>query len=218
MTPMQLPAGFWWILLVGLAVILVATLVDWRRDTVRARRTDEQLAQHDPGTQRVEPSVLSAAEAARLATQVTSLAAHLPTDRFSTHVRPSRSITRGTLVLVSDDPLGDLRTILTPLQRASAQGAPLALVAPGFSDDLLEVLATNLQAGHLVCVPLVADDQARTSIAELTGARPVELADLQSGHLPDDRYGRAELLVADTESAAVVRPDSAPANTRMPTA
>lgn len=206
------------ILVVGLAVLAVATAVDWYRDT-RARAAVLPKIQDDaddvPEYVTVNPEdlparhVLSDEESRQLDADLATdlrldLPARLADERLTTHLDPVRSIVRGALVLVCPDGIGSVAEVLKGLELARAHGTPMVLAAPWFDPELVDTLVVNMARGLLTSVPLLCPPQACTEVAEATGASPVSRADLQAGDVPPSVYGRALLVVADTQSCVLV--------------
>lgn len=107
-------------------------------------------------------------------------------------------------LLVVDGGVTAMRELLGPLQRAS-EDAPLVIVADGFHPEVLTTLAANRRALGLPVVAAEAPPKERRRLAELTGATPLEPADLQAGYVPDSSLGRAAHW-SSTSSRSWVQP------------
>ena len=117
----------------------------------------------------------------------------------------------GPVVLVCADEVGSLRELLGLLERLLLSRTPLVLVAPRVDREVMATLEVNRIQGLLsVVVVLVADAEARDSLARGCGATPTERADRQAGYLPAGVLGRCRRWVStDRRSLAVTRETSA---------
>ncbi|MBO1030778.1 hypothetical protein IPV09_05435 [Tessaracoccus sp. SD287] len=213
------------ILVVGITLLVVAALADWRSrrrlDAALQQAPDRGPAMADAPVPRYlpEPSpderprlhpLTSQEQAdlnAELATdQLRTVAATLADARLATTTDPQRAIIRGPLVMVCPEGVGSLREVLDTLNRASQQKSGIVLVAPSFDAEVLDVMSINVDRGILEALPLRADEDTCAQIAGLTGATGVPRADLQAGYLPHSVYGRALLVVAGLDQTVLVAP------------
>lgn len=211
------------ILVVGITLLVVAALADWRSrrrlDAALQQAPDRGHAMADAPVPRYlpEPSPderprrhpLTSQEQsdldAEMATdQLRTVTATLADARLATTTDPQRAIIRGPLVMVCPEGIGSLREVLDTLNRASQQKSGIVLVAPSFDAEVLDVMSINVDRGILEALPLRADEDTCAQIAGLTGATGVPRADLQAGYLPHSVYGRALLVVAGLDQTVLV--------------
>lgn len=93
-------------------------------------------------------------------------------------------------LLIADGAIESIRELLAPLSTAT-DSAPLIVVAPRISSEVLATLGANRKALGLPVLAALADERDRLRLAELTGATPLTTADLQAGYVPDHALGRA---------------------------
>ncbi|MDO5066390.1 MAG: hypothetical protein Q4D96_03820 [Propionibacteriaceae bacterium] len=91
-----------------------------------------------------------------------------------------------------------MRDLLIPISRHK----PLVIVAEHLDQEVIDTLVANFKALRLpVLVVLPQDVQ---EVAELTGAEPLEAADLKAGYVPQEALGRVGRWVSDGASTRVV--------------
>lgn len=106
------------------------------------------------------------------------------------------------VVLVVDGPVLDMRQLVGPLGRATID-APLALVAPSYSPDVLATLSANRRALNM---PVLACTASETDVAELAtwcGAEILSPSDLSAGYVPAAALGRARRWISEARGSWV---------------
>lgn len=98
------------------------------------------------------------------------------------------AIATAPLVVVCADEVFSTRELMPVFAQTTAAapgGVPLVLVAPSFADEPLGTLRANHTMRLLQIVPVVCpDDHEWTRIAAITGTRPTNRRERQSGHFP----------------------------------
>ena len=108
------------------------------------------------------------------------------------------------LVLVCADPVATVRELLPVLEQVLRAGRPLALVAPELAPEVIGTLEVNVIQRKVALVAVVADEPARTTIARVTGAEPVDRADRQSGYLTPAQLGHVAQWVSTRDATYLV--------------
>ncbi|MGJ6980002.1 hypothetical protein ACSDQ9_05655 [Aestuariimicrobium soli] len=221
------------ILAVGLLVLTVAALVDWRSK----RRADRELS--SPPTSEtpdgeplptpdyvsadelersaVTPVPLTPDEASALAAASTSPATlHLTTGladpRQATRTDPAAPDRRAMvlthpLFLVVRDGIGSPQEAMQTLERAARSKEPLVLASSAIDPEVVDLVTVNVRQGILDAGTLVLADEDLDRLATTTGATVVQRSDLQAGYVPHSAYGRAAWVSADAGSTTVVPVD-----------
>jgi len=199
--------GFFIILGVGLAILVVAALADRR-----TRRRGEGLVgtgANDDGTTptyqtmsellRHSPSATSAAspEALRGAT---SVALTLASQALANDDR--RCLASDPRVLICDDAVTTVRE-LVPVWGRLQPGQALTVAAPVFDPAVVDTAVANSRAGTRLVQLLVGEADARAALANLTGATPVTHADLQADAVTAGALGHAKLIAAGPDATQV---------------
>lgn len=218
------------VVVVGLAVIVVGAVRD-RRITERRRREMlappqrnipafspdapspaylSELQAHRPPAH-ARPTDLTEEERDRLRTwsasaATTVVAAGYASDDLITDQPTRWAVLADAAVLVSDDGLGSLRELLGVLERQVPTGHPLVVVAPSISRELIGTFAVNhLQQLISVLPVVVASQQDRRLIAEVTDATVMTRADLQSGYLPEGTLGSCSTWMSTADRSYLHR-------------
>ena len=108
------------------------------------------------------------------------------------------------LVLVCADAVATVRELLPVLEQVLRVGRPLVVVAPELAPEVLGTLEVNVIQRKVALVAVVADDAARATIAEVTGAEVVDRADRQSGYLTPARLGQVAHWVSTRDASYLV--------------
>lgn len=93
-------------------------------------------------------------------------------------------------LLIVDGAVTAMRELLAPLRSVSPE-QPLIIVADAFHPDVVATLAANRRALSMAVVAAVAGSRDRRRLAELTGATPLSVLDLQAGYIPQSCLGEA---------------------------
>lgn len=217
----------WWYLVIALAIglplLALAALVDWRsrvrRNQALSSAPDRDIPHHDGPAPHYIPAddvlsrpvvlaALSSDEASRLDAELAD-ATRLPvgwaSDRFATHRDPVRAMLSGPLVLVCDE-VSALRELLTPLQRARQLGRPLVIVAERIDPAVIDTLVANRLRLDLGLLAVVAPADVLDSLRSLLGTPGSTRTDLQAGYLPATALIEVQRWVADRAASWIVRP------------
>lgn len=119
-------------------------------------------------------------------------------------------------VLLLSDPATSVRALLTVLAERARAPHALVVVAPEVNNEVVDLLVVNVAQQYLVVGGVaVPDAEGRDRVAALTGATPVDHADLAAGYVPDTSLGhcrrwtsdaeRSWILTGDTDDPAVVQ-------------
>lgn len=101
-------------------------------------------------------------------------------------------------IIAIDDPLKSEREVLPFLE--VAHGAGLVLIAAGFSQHLLDVLAVNAIQRTMKICPVVAHGDVE-AIADSLGIIPVSQEDAKAGYLPQESWGEAEWWISSEKES-----------------
>lgn len=212
------------ILVVGIALVVVATVVDRRselrasgkRPTLPAPTTEvdqttpteppayysaEQLLDAAPPATRFSPD-----EERELATQLEQaeqIECRLATELLATHTG-GRLIVDQPRVLACPDQIEQIREILRLLADASADRTPLVIAATAIDADTLQTLVANKLAGTVDVALLLGDQAAVTRLAEISGAPMIGLDDRRAGAAKLTELGHPSRLVADGDASWVI--------------
>lgn len=218
------------ILVVGIALVIAATLAD-RRSAARLTKADdteissagadpaasekpvpieppayitsEQLLRGAPPAARFSPDQERELAAQLAAASTVRIDCRVAAPTLATHTG-KRSILDQPRVLVCADEIGQLREVLPLLGSAAADMQPLVIAAPTIDADALQTIIANKLAGKLqVCVVLGAAE-ALAELAAAVGSRPVPLADRQAGAITFTALGRAARFVAGPAGCWVI--------------
>ena len=200
---------------IGLVLLIVAAVHD-RRQRLLAERIEiaplEEPVQPDapapppPGRRYVRRTAapFTADERTRVGEwQRHSSTRHVPASladaALATHLDPATSIVHDATVLVSDDPVTEVREVLSTAKRALDDSRSLLIVAPACSPEVVELLSVNLHAGTLAGCVAIAEDAARAQVCEITGATKVGTSQLRGDFLPPSSYGHAWRVLCDAD-------------------
>lgn len=129
---------------------------------------------------------------------------------FLNHADRGLAILANPHVLTLQDDLTSDRDVVTLLTEARRRGRPLVVVAPYFSDAVLQTLLANARTGKLRILPVPLDDERlRRKAVALTGGRLLSPSALASAWLPDECWGRCEGWISDLDDSWIL-PDKAP--------
>ena len=198
--------GFLLILAVGVTIMSIATFVDWRsRKKIEAATNPSSI---DP-TDSPRPDYVSAGELQSKAGLLQAPASWVDGESIdfqlqllapvlATH-EPAQAIHRDAQVLITADPIADIRTIIPALQRASGS-YPLVIAALGFDEGTQQTLIANHLGGKIQVHPLVGDVDELIRFAEATGSPVFSNTDLQADRPAITPLGMAEIIVSTTEN------------------
>ena len=196
--------GFLLILVVGLVITLAAGWMDRRsRKKIEALTTPAPILSDDPkpdyvlagelqaraGNLQPAPRTLNVEE-----TRHFQLALLAPV--FATH-EPDQAIHRDAQILLSIDPVSDVRTLIPALQRA-AGSYPLVIAALDFDEGTQQTLIANHLGGKIQVHPLVGEVDELIRFAEATGSPVFSNTDLQADRPAITPLGMAEIIVSTT--------------------
>jgi len=207
--------GFFWILGVGIVVLVIAALADRR-----TRRRTEGILPDAPLDDTADdqesvptPSYVTATELLRrseaapvdastnaLLRGAPTLALTLASPDLNTH--DDRSLATDPCVLVCDDDVLTFRELL-PIW-GTTPGQALTVAAPAFDPVVIDDMTANTRGGIRVVQALVGDADARSILADLTLATSVTRADRQAGAVPVTALGHARLIASGRDSTSVV--------------
>ncbi|MGI5950303.1 MAG: hypothetical protein ACOX61_00430 [Brooklawnia sp.] len=209
------------ILVVGIALVVAATLVD-RRNSARASAGELPMASVDTDGNRLEPPayVTSAQlldnaipvadfspeqerELADQLEQATRSNCRLATEHMATHTG-NRLIVDSPRVLACFDQISEFREVLQMMSDASADRTALVIAATQIDAEALETLVANKLAGTVEVAVLLGDQAAVKALAEASATPLVDVSDRRSGFVRFTDLGRPERLVADAESSWVI--------------
>lgn len=209
----------------GLAVLSIAYV----RDRTTARRVkealksppDRDIPRFDPSVPRPEyltelesrddpPGVASTAltddDRVALRELITTDAAHrmvggYPIREFATDRDTGWSVLDGPVVLIAADEVTSMRELLPVIETAAQR--PLVIVAPGFSNEVVDTLRVNKSQRKLrVCPVLTAEDPH--VLAGLLDGQPLTGSDLRSGYVPDAALGHPSRWVCDDSQSWII--------------
>ena len=218
------------ILVVGIALVIAATLAD-RRSAARLTKADateissagadpaaserpvsieppayitsEQLLRGAPPAARFSPDQERELAAQLTAPSTVRIDCRLAAPTLATHTG-ERAILDQPRVLVCADGIGQFREVLSLLGSASVDMQAPVIAAPTIDADALQTIIANKLAGKLqVCVVLGGAD-ALAELAAAVGSRPAPLADRQAGAIALTDLGRPARLVASPSACWVI--------------
>lgn len=213
------------ILVVGITILLIAGLLDWRSKK-RADRAAKDLPEREiPGLhEELHPDyvtedelkksrawqTLTSDEAAELEEELADAETFGVGGQpgLTTHESPRRSILRNVLVMVVPEAGMTIREALPTLERAVAEKAPILIASSALDPQLVDLLAANLARGVLESSALAMDSEDLERLCTISGATPITRAELQSGFTSRANYGRLALLVSDQKQTQLLGTDS----------
>jgi hypothetical protein len=217
--------GIGLVLVIGIAVVVYGWLAD-RIDTKRRREALEQAPDRPiPGLnpdapaptyvsspQALQPrprTVLT--EEARTSLQqrlngAPSMAYGHAASEFVTDTNSGLCILELPWILVANEAVDSIREVLPFLQKASAAGHKVVLVAPAIDEAVLGTLRVNAVSGTLanVAVILPGIDQRR-QLSSLVGADPLSRQDLRAGYVPPSSIGTCGTWVSSDVRLWILR-------------
>lgn len=210
------------ILVVGIALVIAASLAD-RRSQLRASGREPGRPTVAPGGEdREEPAYQTAQQlldnappAARftpdqereLADQLASavrVECRLATELLATHTG-GRMIVDQPRVLVCSDQISEIRELLRLLSDASADRSPLVIAAAAIDADTLQTLVANKLAGTVEVAVLLGDESALAELAQAAGSPLVTVDDRRSGVVKVADLGRPARVVADANACWAIQ-------------
>lgn len=215
---METPVAMAIVAVVVLAVIVYGAVSDRRRN----RRQAEQLAtppereiprfvpdQQAPhylteleARRTAAPRALSPEQRNRLVAakqNATRIGVGYASAAFVTDTETGWAALTDVRVLLCNEPVGQLRELIAPVEESLNSPHPLVIVAPDFGEEALRTLEVNSLQGLMDVLLVRADGDAATAILTITGATAVELLDLRTGYLPDDVHGRADTWISSAK-------------------
>lgn len=209
------------ILVVGIALVVAATLVD-RRNSARASAGELPMASMDADGKSLEPPayVTSAQlldnaipatnfspeherELAAQLEQATRTDCRLATEHMATHTG-NRLIIDSPRVLACPDRISEFREVLQMMSNASADRTALVIAATQIDAETLETLVANKLAGTVDVAVLLGDPTAVRALAGAAHTPLVDVSDRRSGFVRFTDLGRPARLVADAEASWVI--------------
>lgn len=216
------------ILVVGIALVIAATLAD-RRNALRAATeqqgqsvddtgarpeldaptgppayiTTDQLLDRAPLATRFTPDEERALAAQLAASSTTKVACRLAAPTLATHTG-TRALLDQPAVLVCGDTINQFRELVALLAAASADRVPLVIAAPKIDAETLQTVIANKLGGTVAVAVVLGDDQALTELATAAGSPVHSLADRQSGAAGLRGLGRPARIVADPDATWVI--------------
>lgn len=198
---MELPAGMWVILAVGLVLLATAAVADRRS---RRRAEAEQGIAPDRRIPRMSRALCDHLDEV-LAGGRLALEASLASVQAATHLSPDgtpTAVLENPRVIVCPEPLDGARLIQAILM-GNPDGADLVIMAPSFDEFALGVvLANHLHGPHKV-VPVAAGAEQQEATTSALGSVPTSLQGIRSGWLPAEVWPRASLVISDQISTTV---------------
>lgn len=192
------------VLAVGVPLLGVAVLLDWRR----RRRMEGTVS--DRGDQQGRPRYLTQSDIDALPRPSRGTSSGHPTagtrlpfgyasPDFAT--TGDRAEYRNVRVLVVDGDISGIRELMVPL----ARHRPLVIVARGVEPEVLATLVANRKALDLPVLAAVTSEPAVA--AEHSGAEMLGLADLRAGYVPEHALGRAAVWASNLTHTWLVHAD-----------
>lgn len=169
--------------------------------------TRAQARQPPPGGGRPE---LDTAERDRISTELrdrstVSLKIGYASDGFVTDTGTGRAVLDEPRVLVSAEPVMNIRELISVIEHMMTDGSPLVVVAPTFADVVLDTLEVNHIRQQIDLLAVVTRDPVLVDrITAATGAQLVSRIDLQTGYLADRDLGRCRRWVSDHRRSHII--------------
>lgn len=212
------------LVVVGVAVILYGALADRARNR---RRAAEMMAPPERvipglGASAGQPQYVSALQARRPPTTpptvpqapngagsatVTIRAGYASKD-FVNDETGRRAVLDDPYVVVCADAVETVRELLPIVEPALREHRALVLVAPALGGDVLDALEVNAIQRLVSVVAVLADEASRRTVAEATGAQPLDRADRQSGYVSTDQFGRTPLWISTRDTSSLTDRDA----------
>jgi len=216
------------ILLAGVALVVIATLVD-RRSARRAAgeespRTNTDAAPHATSSPRTAPAqapyvtarqllddapraeAFSPAQERELASELSSartVSCRLAAPTLATHTG-TRAVLDRPRLLACEDAVLSVRELLVLMGRAADEATPLLIAAPEMDADTLQTVIANKLAGTLPVAVVFGERDAITTLATATGTAPVPASDRMAGAASWDGLGRCDRIVVDEKQTWIV--------------
>lgn len=202
---MQIPAGLWVILAVGMVLLVAAALAD-RRSRRRAEADDPTISGSLPAMSRDLCTRLDEL----MTGDHTTISARLASTAAATHTSPDgapTAVLEDARIIVCPEPLDGARVIQAVLI-GNPDAKDLAILAPSFDEFALGVVLANHLHGPSHVIPVIAGEDDQEAVTSALGSTPTSLQAIRSGWLPAAIWGAARLIVADEISTTLVpRPD-----------
>lgn len=212
------------LVVVGVAVILYGALADRARNR---RRAAEMMAPPErvvPGIHAGagSPKYVSALQARRRPTTsptvpqgqldtsaaTVTISAGYASKDFVNDEGGRRVVLDDPYVVVCDDAVETVRELLPVVEPALREHRALVLMAPALGDDVLDALEVNAIQRLVSVVAVLADEASRRTVAEATGAQPLNRADRQSGYVGIDQFGRTARWISTRDTSSLVGRDT----------
>jgi hypothetical protein len=171
------------------------------------RYLSAQQAHRPPANARPEPT---ATERGRLESELDRASTRtvpvgFASDGFVTDTATGRAVLDDARVLVSAEPIMNIRELVPAIEHMIIDGTPLVITAPAIAPDVLDTLEVNHIQRKLDLVVVVTRDPVATDmITEATGASLVSRVDLQTGSLADRDLGRCRHWVSERKRTRIV--------------
>jgi len=109
-------------------------------------------------------------------------------------------------ILIANETVDSIREVLPFLQKASAAGHKVVLVAPAIEEAVLGTLRMNAVSGTLDnAAVLLPNLHHRRALCSLVGADLLTRQDLQAGYVPPSAIGTCGTWVSNSERLWIVR-------------
>lgn len=192
-------ADYWGLIIalaIGLPLLLLAVVLDRR---ARRRREGEPGRAPDTGDAEFDsivPAYVTQSEVDAMphpagpATRMPAPADHVVpvghlADEFATD--GDACILTDAHVLLVNGEVDAMRQLLVPLSKWS----PLALVARGFHDDVVDTLVANRKATKMSVVAVKVSTSQLEGLQQALGGLLLDASDLQAGYVPESALGFA---------------------------
>lgn len=213
------------ILVVGTALVVVATIVDRRNERAVAATPRRPWLSKPQTSQDADPPAylspadllagaqpavpFSAAEQKQLEADLAAapkLDLVLAAPTLATHTG-NRAILERPLVLVCADQVDQIRELLPVLGTAAQDRRALLIAAPAMDADTLQTVIANKLGGKVEVAVVFGTLDALTALATATATDLVPLADRQAGLPTLTGLGRASRIVANEKACWVISAD-----------
>ena len=187
--------------------MVIATWADWRsKRKIEAATNPSVLLPTDAprpdyisaGELQTKAGLLQPAPADLDAAETTVLQLQLLAPVLATH-EPAQARHHNAQVLITADPISDIRAIIPALQRASGT-YPLVIAALDFDEGTQQTLIANHLGGQIQVHPLVGEVDELIRFAQLTGSPVFSNTDLQADRPAISPLGTVDTIVSTTES------------------
>ena len=125
---------------------------------------------------------------------------------FITDVDTGLCVLEQPWILVANEAVDSIREVLPFLQKASAAGHKVVLVAPAIDEAVLGTLRVNAASGTLDNAAVVVPNlHHRRALCSLVGADLLSRQDLQAGYVPPSAIGTCGTWVSSGERLWLLR-------------